>query len=96
MPNRAVSVFKQLREKAEERGKEIGPFIQRGTTFQNKYAKVQIQLDAILYEVTIHTKTGKEEYFGRFELSNRGQTTNLIKLLAKSHKSAPSVIQREP
>lgn len=96
MPNHAASVFNQLRMKAEERGKEIGTFIQRGTTFQNKHAKVQIQPDAIMYQMTIHTRTGEEEYMGRFELSNRGQTTNLIKLLAKSHKSATVAIQREP
>lgn len=96
MPNHAASVFKQLREKAEGRGKEIGTFVQRGTTFERPYAKVQIQPDRILYQITIKSRTGEEEHLGGFELSNKGLTTNLINLLVKSHKSMSAKRLREP
>lgn len=96
MPNHALSVFKQLKAKAEERDKDIGSFVQRGTTFERHGAKLKIQPDAILYQVTLNTRTGEEEHMGRFELSNRALTTNLIKLLAKSLKTMSKKIQREP
>lgn len=96
MPNHALSVFKQLKAKAEERGKDIGTFVQRGTTFERYGAQVKIQPDAILYQVTVDSPFGEEKHMGRFELSNRALTTNLIKLLAKSHSTMSVKLQREP
>lgn len=96
MPNHALSVFKQLREKAEERGKEIGTFFQRGTTFQNPYATVRITEGRIVYQVMLHTRTGEEEHLGGFELKDRGRASSLITLLARSHKSTCKKVQREP
>lgn len=96
MPNHALSVFKQLRAKAEERGKEIGTFAQRGTTFQNKHAKVQIIDNRIVYHLTLATRTGEEEHLGGFELKDRARASTLINLLAKAHKSMSVKIQREP
>lgn len=96
MPNHALSVFKQLKAKAEERGKDIGTFVQRGTTFERYGARIQIQPDAMIYQVTIDSTFGEEQHMGRFELSNRALTTNLIKLLAKSHRTMSAKLQREP
>lgn len=96
MPNNAASVFSQLRAKAEERGKEIGTFVQRGTTFQNAHAKVQIIDCRVLYHLKFHTRTGEEEHLGGFDLKDRGRATTLINLLAKSHRSMSAKVQREP
>ena len=96
MPNHALSVFKQLKAKAEERGRDIGTFVQRGTTFERYGAQVKIQPDAILYQVTVNSRCGEENYMGRFELSNRALTTSLIQLLAKSHRTMSAKLQREP
>lgn len=96
MPNHALSVFKQLREKAEERGKEIGTFIQRGTSFESPYAKVQIVEGRILYQVRLHTRTGEEDHLGGFELKNKGLASGLITLLARCHKATCKKVQREP
>lgn len=96
MPNHALSVFKQLREKAEERGKEIGTFIQRGTTFQNPFCSVRVQENRILYQVMLHTRTGEEEHIGGFPLTDRARASALITLLARAHKSTCKKVQREP
>jgi len=96
MPNHALSVFKQLREKAEERGKEIGTFNQRGTSFESPYAKVQIIDKRIVYQVRLHTRTGEEDHLGGFELKDKGRASALITLLARCHKSTCKKVQREP
>ena len=86
MPNHAASVFKQLSALAEERGKDIGKFVQRGTTFEHKCAKIRIDQNSITYSIVLRTATGDEEQMGRFELTNKGQVTLLIKVLARSEK----------
>ena len=99
MPNHAASVFKQLREKAEERGREIGNFVQRGTTFERAGAKLRIDDKGIFYHIVFYSATGNEEQLGRFELKNRALTANLIKLLARSEvqrQKYSQITQREP
>lgn len=89
MPNRAAAVFKAIADLAAERGKDIGVFVQRGTTFERSRNKVMIGLDRIAYEIIDPTRTGNEEYYGSFVIDGcKGEISQLINRLAKSKKNA--------
>lgn len=87
MPNHAASVFKQLAALAIEHGKEIGTFAQSGTTFHRNHASLRIDPQGITYHIESMTATGKEEHMGRFALTDKALTRNLIKMLHKSLKT---------
>lgn len=90
MPNRAAAVFKAIADLAAERGKDIGKFVQRGTTFEQSNNKVMIGLERITYAIIDPTKTGNEEYHGSFKIGvgSSREITQLINRLAQSKKNS--------